>query len=184
MQRFDPNAQPVHGHGTATGVMKTFQGQKSLVGANPAVPSSPNVRMLGRYTVPVGHHGVTEPIELNSGSHKGFHNEVLTDEELLRGDTRFQRWHIDSALYKTHPPRVTSLWAHTLPKGPELTARWDDGSGTTLKVQPGLTAFLDASQMYDRLSDADKQWVDHSSAEYAPSPCQSNLCSDPALIGC
>lgn len=191
VKRFDPNSEGVHGHGTAAAVMKGFKGKKSLVGANPAVPSSPMVRMLGRTIVPVGHFGTTEEITLKSGSHVGFHKEPLTESELLGGDTRFQRWcvsfphcslgiklnnythrHIDAPFYRTHPPKVTSLWTKILPKGPELTARFDDGSGTTMKVPPGLTAFLDSTAMYEALSDEDKEWVSHSSVEYAPSPCE------------
>lgn len=82
------------------------------------------------------------------------------------------RRHIDAPFYRTHPPKVTSLWTKILPKGADLTARFDDGSGVTMKVPPGLTAFLDSTKMYESLSDEDKEWVAHSSVEYAPSPCE------------
>lgn len=39
-----------------------------------------------------------------------------------------------------------------------------------MRVAPGRTAFIDGVQMYDALSDADKQWVQHSKVEYAPYP--------------
>lgn len=90
--RFDPEAKPVHGHGTAKDVMKGFKGKRSLVGANPAVPDEPMVRLIGRGLIEPGHYGVTEPLELKSGSHKTFHKEPLTDEEIDAGQTRFQRW--------------------------------------------------------------------------------------------
>ncbi|KAK4700045.1 xanthine dioxygenase, partial [Phenoliferia sp. Uapishka_3] len=171
VMRFDPAAKPVHGHGTSKEVLKAFGGKPSLVGANP-VPAEPMLRLIGRGSIPVGHHGVTEPLTLKSGSHKGFHKDVLTDEQLDAGETRFQRWHIDAAFYRTHPPKVTALWTHTLPVGPLLTARFDDGSDTTMEVKPGRTAFIDSTQMYESLSEKDKAWVDHSRAEYAPSPYQ------------
>lgn len=72
--------------------MKGFKGKKSLVGANPAVPCEPMVRMLGRTTVPIGHFGTEEEVTLKSGSHVGFHKEPLAEAEMLGGDTRFQRW--------------------------------------------------------------------------------------------
>lgn len=50
--------------------------------------------------------------------------------------------------------------------------RWDDESGTTMKVAPGRTAFIDMAQCYAQLSDEDKAWVDNSDVEYAPSPYQ------------
>lgn len=172
VMRFDPLAKPVHGHGTAKDVMKGFKGKKSLVGANPAVPDEPMVRLIGKTTVPVGHHGVTEPTVLRGASHTSFHKDVLTQEQLDAGETRFMRWHIDAALYRVHPPKVTSLWAHTLPEGPLLNARWDDGSDLTMKVPAGRTAFIDSTKMYEALSEEDKAWVKYSRVEYPPSPYQ------------
>lgn len=75
-------------------VMKGFKGKKSLVGANPAVPDEPMVRLIGKTTVPVGHHGVTEPTVLRGASHTSFHKDVLTQEQLDAGETRFMRWYV------------------------------------------------------------------------------------------
>lgn len=86
--------------------------------------------------------------------------------------SRFARWHIDAAFYRAHPPRVTSLWAKIMPEAPEVTVRWDDGSGETMKAQPGRTAFIDSTQLYASLSEGDKAWVRHSRVRYAPSPYQ------------
>lgn len=173
VQRFDPNAPVVHGHGTAAEANKIHKGgKKALVGANPGVPECDHVRMLGKAILPAGHFGVTEPTELKGGTHAGFHKNPLTPAEIESGLTRAQRWHIDAAFYKTHPPRVTSLWHMKLPTGPDLTLRWDDGSDTTMQVPPGRTGFIDCTRMYNELSDEDKVWVDHSEAEYAPSPYQ------------
>ena len=60
-----------------------------------------------------------------------------------------------------------------LPVGAPLTVSFDDESGTTMKVDPGRTAFLDCTQMYSSLSAEDKAWVEHSRAEYAPSDRKS-----------
>ena len=61
------------------------------VGANPGVPVCDQVRMLGKGTLPVGHFGVTEPIELKGATHVGFHKHPLSQEEIDAGQTRFQR---------------------------------------------------------------------------------------------
>ncbi|GAA6044202.1 hypothetical protein JCM8097_004668 [Rhodosporidiobolus ruineniae] len=172
VMRFDPTTPPVHGHGDAKQVMNTFKGQKRMVGANPGVPSEPMVRMIGRATLPVGYHGATEEIRLTSGTHKAFHRDLLTDEEIESGLSRFHRWHIDSALYATHPPKVTSLWAHKLPKSDPVRVVWDASSPNpqSWSCPPGLTAFLDCTAMLDQLSPEDRAWVEHSEVEYAPHP--------------
>lgn len=149
------------------------------------------VRIVGRGTLPAGHYGTLEPMELKAGSHQAWHKAPLSDEELASGDTRFsvrprasasahslyfvvedrelmrtchwsQRWHQD-AQYKpgNHTARVTTIYAHTLPHGPDVKIRWDDGSGLTMPARPGRTAFMDATRMYEALSEEDKRWVDH-----------------------
>ncbi|GAA5839166.1 hypothetical protein JCM11251_003694 [Rhodosporidiobolus azoricus] len=175
VKRFDPTATPVHGHGSAAQIKQNASQQKNkknLVGANPGVPNEPMVRMIGRATLPVGYHGATEEITLTGGTHKGFHKEPLTDDEIEQGVSRFHRWHIDAALYNTHPPKVTALWAHKLPSGPPITVQWDVSTAApqSLVAKPGLTAFLDSSAMYDSLSPEDKEWVNYSEVEYAPHP--------------
>ncbi|GAA5929052.1 hypothetical protein JCM3775_006720 [Rhodotorula graminis] len=168
---FDPDATGKHGHGDAKEVMKEFKGKKNLTGGLPSVPDCEMVRIVGRGTLPAGHYGTTEPMELKAGSHQAWHKTPLSDDELASGDTRFSRWHQD-AQYKpgNHTARVTTIYAHTLPHGPDVKIRWDDGSGLTMSAQPGRTAFMDATRMYEALSDEDKRWVDHSLVEYAPSP--------------
>ncbi|GAA5898946.1 hypothetical protein JCM6882_004036, partial [Rhodosporidiobolus microsporus] len=168
---FDPEATGKHGHGNAKEVMKKFKGKVNLTGGLPSVPDCEMVRIVGRGHLTAGHYGTTEPLELKSGSHQAWHKEALTDEELKGGLTRFQRWHIDSQMTRgNHTARVTTIYAHKLPKGPPVTLRWDDGSGLTMPVAPGRTAFMDSAKMYEALSDADKKWVDYSLVEYAPSP--------------
>lgn len=58
------------------------------------------------------------------------------------------------------------------PDGSHLTIHWDDGSGTTMPTEPGLTAFVSCVQMYDLMSDEEKKVADHSWVEYAPHPYQ------------
>jgi hypothetical protein len=57
-----------------------------------------------------------------------------------------------------------------LPKGPDLTIEWADGSDLRMKTPPGRTAFFSTSQLYGLLSPEEKQLVDHSWVEYAPYP--------------
>lgn len=47
---------------------------------------------------------------------------------------------------------------------------WDDGSGLTMPVHPGQTAFISHVQTYELLSAEEKQVADHSWVEYAPFP--------------
>lgn len=53
--------------------------------------------------------------------------------------TRFYRWHIDAALYKLSPPKVTTLYAVKVPEGEQQTLRYDDGSGDEIKLARGST---------------------------------------------
>jgi hypothetical protein len=49
------------------------------------------------------------------------------------------RRHIDAALYNLSPPKVTTLYAVSVPKGEPQTCRYDDGTGDELKVPLGGT---------------------------------------------
>ena len=53
-----------------------------------------------------------------------------------------------------------------------MTIHWDDGSGRTMKTQPGLTAFFSNVQTYDLMTEEEKHVADHSWVEYAPHPYQ------------
>ena len=61
-----------------------------------------------------------------------------TMESRLRG-TRADLRHIDAALYNLSPPKVTTLYAVSVPKGEPQTCRYDDGTGDELKVPLGGT---------------------------------------------
>jgi xanthine dioxygenase len=96
------------------------------------------------------------------------HATPPTKEEIDSGITQFGRWHIDFPGYNNDPPLVTALRCLTLPKGPEQTIRWDDGSGTEMKTAPGLTAFYSCEDLYEALTPEEKAVADNSHVCYAP----------------
>lgn len=102
--------------------------------------------------------------------HKDFHNTPLSDEEIQSGISRFNHWHFDGIVYGTHPSRVTSFRVIKSPEGPDVTVRWDDGTGREMKMRPGGTAFISSAQIYDLMTDEEKQMADNSSWEIAPHP--------------
>jgi hypothetical protein len=73
-------------------------------------------------------------------------------------------------MYDMEPPLITALRCLKLPKGPEQTIRWDDGSGKTMKTRPGLTAFYSCQQLYESLTPQQKAIADNSRVQYAPHP--------------
>lgn len=78
------------------------------------------------------------------------------------------RWHIDTALYDRELPMVTALRCLTLRKGPDLTVRWDGGTGTTKNTPPGATAYISGTSALARLSDEQRATAENSVVEYAP----------------
>jgi hypothetical protein len=50
--------------------------------------------------------------------------------------------HIDAALYDLNPPKVTTLYAHSVPAGDKQIVRYDDGTGDELEVPLGTTACI------------------------------------------
>lgn len=77
--------------------------------------------------------------QLKHPHHKTFHRDPVSDEDEAKGITRFYRWHIDAALYKLNPPKVTTLYAVSVPKGEWQTLRYDDGTDDTLSLPKGST---------------------------------------------
>lgn len=65
---------------------------------------------------------------------------------------------------------MTTLLAVRVPKGRRQTLLYDDGSGETKDVPLGTTAFVSGEQMYNRLSEEEKEFVQTSRIEYAPHP--------------
>lgn len=69
--------------------------------------------------------------------------------------TRFYRWHIDAALYKLSPPKVTTLYAVKVPEGEQQTLRYDDGSGDEIKLPRGSTVCEYIPQLHWAVVQAD-----------------------------
>ena len=160
-RRFDPSAEG-YGHG------KTLDAKRSVLHPDlKTVPHQPQVQVIGNGFIP-SYEGL-ENIKLTHPHHRKFHKYPISDEEDL-AYTRFFRWHIDAALYDLNPPRVTSLMAVSVPKGRRQTLRYDDGTGDELEVPLGTTAFVSSYNMYNILSDKDKEFVRTSKIEYAPHP--------------
>src|SRR5580658_5562438 len=126
-RRFDPTVQ-TYGHGHNKDVLR----QSVLVQDLVSIPGVPQVQLLGNGRV-VDHEGIDE-VELRHPSHRGFHRDPLTAAQEAAGLTRFYRWHIDAALYKLHPPKVTTLLALKVPDHRPQSVVYDDGSGDTLPV--------------------------------------------------
>jgi alpha-ketoglutarate-dependent taurine dioxygenase len=160
-RRFDPCAEN-YGHG------KTLDAKRSVLHPDlKTIPHQPQVQVIGN-----GHYEEYEglkDITLVHPHHRKFHKVPIPEEDDL-AFTHFFRWHIDAALYALNPPKVTSLMAVKVPSGRRQTVRYDDGTGEEMDVPLGTTAFVSGQNMYDLLSDSDKEFVRNAKVEYAPHP--------------
>lgn len=135
----------------------------------PAIPVQPQVHILGRGPLPDNHYGFPPGFEVQGIDHEEFHLPPhISAEEREAGASRFYQWHFDGSLYKIPPPRVGCLLAVRTPKGPDVTVRWDDGTGTEMKIAPGSTAMVAGSTALALLDDDTRNLVMHSRIEYAP----------------
>ncbi len=135
-QAFDPTSES-YGHGNN----KTEKTSKSIL--HPylkTISRVPQVQLIGNGTV-LNHEGL-EVVALKHPSHTTFHKTAVPPADEVAGITRFCRWHMDAALYDLSPPKVTTLYAIRVPQGPKQTCRYDDGTGDTLPVPLGTTAFI------------------------------------------
>lgn len=165
--RFDPDATQVHSHGTVDAFNKKG-GMLAKAREVHGIPGAENVRLIGKGYQGEDHYGLKNLTV--RGLSNDFHADKLADEDFDKGLTRFQRWHIDAPLYARDPAWFTTLRAVKLPSGPDVTIRWDDGSGLSMTSPPGLTAFFSTSQLYGMLSAEEQRMADHSWVEYAPHP--------------
>jgi alpha-ketoglutarate-dependent taurine dioxygenase len=160
-QRFDPAATS-YGHGT------TLDAKRSVLHPDlKTIPHQPQVQVIGN-----GSYDSYEGLEnftLKHPHHRTFHKVAIPDEDDLAA-TRFYRWHIDSALYDLHTPKVTSLLAVAVPAGRRQTLRYDDGTGDDLDVPLGTTAFVSGETMYSLLSPTEAEFARTTKVEYAPHP--------------
>lgn len=187
--RFDPEAVNANTHGDA----KTFKKRggflsvgcpvprkqtKALWLTCPSkkavevfgIPGAENVRLVAKGYLGEDHYGIKN--QTVKGLSNDFHVRDVEPERFARGETRFQRWHIDAPLFIRDPAWFTTLRAIKLPEGPDVTINWDDGSGYSKTSKPGLTAFFSGTQLYSLLTDEEKRLADHSWVEYAPYPYQ------------
>lgn len=135
----------------------------------PAIPVQPQVHILGRGAVPDNHYSFPPGFEVQGIDHEEFHLPPhLTHEEREQGASRFYQWHFDGSLYKIPPPRVGCLLAVRTPKGPDVTVRWDDGTGTEMSMAPGSTAMVAGSRALELLDSDTRRLVLNSRIEYAP----------------
>lgn len=160
-QRFDPQSTS-YGHG------KSHDSKRSILHPDlKTVPHQQQVQLIGHGHID-SYEGL-ENFELKHPHHRTFHRDPIPAEK-DHDFTRFYRWHIDAALYDLYPPKATTLLAVQVPKGRRQTLLYDDGSGDTLDVPLGSTAFVSGEQMYDRLSEEEKEFVQTSRIEYAAHP--------------
>ncbi|KAL6230974.1 hypothetical protein BDW75DRAFT_244342 [Aspergillus navahoensis] len=168
VKRLDPNATNGHSHGSLT----TFRAKGGMLAQGREVvgiPGAENVRLIGKGFQGEDHFGIKN-LTVERGLSNDFHAVPPSLEDFENRITRFQRWHLDAPLYGKDPAWFTTLRCVKLPKGPDLTIEWADGSGLWMKAPPGHTAFFSTSQLYSLLSQEEKQLVDHSWVEYAPYP--------------
>lgn len=131
-KRFEPEVD-TYGHGAQ------HRAKESVIARDLSpLPAVPQVQLLGHGTVR-NYEGIEER-KLTHPSHRVFHKDLLSEEDEAQGKTRFYRWHMDAALYKLNPPKVTSLFCIKNPEERRQTVQYDDGTGHTLDVQLGTTA--------------------------------------------
>ncbi|KAL4881027.1 hypothetical protein BJY04DRAFT_218546 [Aspergillus karnatakaensis] len=168
VKQLDPNATDGHSHGN----LATIRAKGGILSRGREVfgiPSAPNVRLIGKGPQGADHYGIKNH-HIEHGLSNDFHATPPPLSAFEEGITRFHRWHIDAPLYGKDPAWFTTLRCIKLPKGPDVTIEWADGSGLSMKSPPGRTAFFSTSQLYGLLSAEEKAVVDHSWVEYAPYP--------------
>lgn len=152
-----------YGHG------KTFRHKDSVLKKDgKTVPNQPQVQIIGNGFWEED-NGLKD-FQLTQPSQKTFHRETLTDDEIANGQTRFYRWHIDSALYDLAPPKVTTLLGIHVPGSDEKQKIVYEDTNETLELTKGSTAFISGANAFDLLSDEDKELALNTTVVYAPHP--------------
>ena len=162
-RRFDPTVQ-TYGHGHDKELLKKSVLVQDLI----SIPNVPQVQLIGNGFVE-NHQGVAEAT-LRHPTHQTFHQQPLSQAQEQQDFTRFYRWHIDAALYKLQPPKVTTLLALEVPENRPQTVLYDDGSGDTLQVPLGATAFVSGARAFRDLSPEQQALALRTSVRYAPHP--------------
>ncbi|CAK9440354.1 uncharacterized protein LODBEIA_P44540 [Lodderomyces beijingensis] len=174
-KRFDPAIpEAKEGAGANYGHGKEFRHDQSVLKKDGcSVKDQPQVQILGQGKFAADEPGNEngEDISLTHPSHTTFHHDPLTEEQIKEGkQTRFYRWHIDSALYDLSPPMVTTLLGIKVPPATQYqTIKYED-DGSELKLTQGATCFVSGAQAFQNLSEEDKDFVLNTTVEYAPHP--------------
>lgn len=165
---FDPTCDKI---GKAYGHGKEFRHEKSVLRRDgTSIPDQPQVQVLGQGSWPAGHHGMGD-IELRHPVHFDFHRDPLTDEQAYENDqTRFYRWHIDSALYGLSPPVATTLLGiHVPPHSKKQKIVYED-TDDVLEVTQGATAFVSGANAFKLLTPEEQERALGTTVVYAPHP--------------
>jgi alpha-ketoglutarate-dependent taurine dioxygenase len=162
-RRFDPTVQ-TYGHGHDKELLKKSVLVQDLI----SIPDVPQVQLIGNGYVE-NHEGVAEAT-LKHPSHQTFHQAPLSPAQERQDFTRFYRWHIDAALYKLQPPKVTTLLALQVPESRQQTVLYDDGSGDTLSVPLAATVFVSGSRAFRDLTPEQQDFALRTQVRYAPHP--------------
>ncbi|KAG7905024.1 hypothetical protein KL907_003240 [Ogataea polymorpha] len=163
--RFDPTTSSGYGHDPSL-----FHSAKSILAKDGrSVPTRPEVQMVGNGSFEAGHEGM-KAFTLEHPTHHHFHKDILSDEEVARGQTRFYRWHIDAALYELAPPVVTTLLGLVVPSKNEIQKVVYEDTKEVKELVKGATAFASGKIAFDLLPDEDKQFALNHSVVYAPHP--------------
>ncbi|KAH9980626.1 taurine catabolism dioxygenase [Russula compacta] len=161
---FDPTSES-YGHGNNKTESTTESILHSLL---KTIPRVPQVQLIGNGIVH-NHEGL-DTMVLKHPHHRTFHKTAVSPADEDAGVTRFNRWHMDAALYDLSPPKVTTLYAIHVPQGPKQTCRYDDGTGDVLPVPLGTTAFVSGRTMFDILPRELQSIAVRARVRYAPHP--------------
>ncbi|OAD66870.1 hypothetical protein PHYBLDRAFT_128417 [Phycomyces blakesleeanus NRRL 1555(-)] len=159
---FDP-AMDTYGHGGM------HRAKASVIARDLSpLPKVPQVQLLGNGLIK-NYQGISEKLLVHP-NHRVFHQTQLSTEEEAAGKTRFYRWHMDAALYRLNPPKVTSLFGFKNPGTRRQTLQYDDGSNSEIDVQLGTTAFISGQRAFEILSPELKDFCFRTKVQYAPHP--------------
>ncbi|CAN3364087.1 hypothetical protein DICA1_E16556 [Diutina catenulata] len=172
-KRFDPTIPEPKDHTGGYGHGKEFHHDKSVLRKDGCtVKGQPQVQILGQGEFAADEPGNEngEAISLTHPSHTTFHRHPLTHDQIVNErQTRFYRWHIDSALYDLSPPLVTTLLGIKVPPSSQTqTIEYDNGD--KLELAQGATCFFNGNRAFEDLSTDDKEFALNTTVEYAPHP--------------
>ncbi|KAK8190975.1 alpha-ketoglutarate dependent dioxygenase [Phyllosticta capitalensis] len=168
MKRLDPAAPAISRQETAYSFYPPETTGNNLFGilSYISVLDDGEVLTIGKGYQGDDHYG-KKNFDMGKADFLYYYAKPLSEEDFENGKTRWHWWHLDGTFYQYEPPTFTSFRSLKLPNEErEQEVEWADGSGLSMKVKPGRTAFLDTAQLYNMLSDDEKKMADHSWVEY------------------